>query len=142
MAKAKIDLKPCPFCGGKANIYEYTKAEAKDLVMRMHYGENEKKEAIQQVMKMPVDTWAIIGCETEDCILYANKKKHVSSLFFRETSAERIAEKWNKRPELIISIPSDVCVRTEMLNQIENARAGIVTAPAIEIEQTARRTKG
>ena len=86
MGKIKIDLKPCPFCGGKANVYEYTRAEAKDLVMKMHYGENEKKEAIQQVMKMPVDTWAIIGCETEDCILYANKKKHVSSLFFQSLS--------------------------------------------------------
>ena len=134
MAKAKIDLKPCPFCGGKANVYEYTRAEAKDLVMKMHYGENEKKEAIQQVMKMPVDTWAIIGCETEDCILYANKKKHVSSLFFRETSAERIAEKWNKRPELIISIPKMASVKTAMFNQIESARKGLITAPTIEIK--------
>ena len=134
MAKAKIDLKPCPFCGGKANVYEYTRAEAKDLVMKMHYGENEKKEAIQQVMKMPVDTWAIIGCETEDCILYANKKKHVSSLFFRETSAERIAEKWNKRPELIISIPKMASVKTAMFNQIESARKGLITTPTIEIK--------
>ena len=134
MAKAKIDLKPCPFCGGKANVYEYTRAEAKDLVMKMHYGENEKKEAIQQVMKMPVDTWAIIGCETEDCILYANKKKHVSSLFFRETSSERIAEKWNKRPELIISIPKMASVKTAMFNQIESARKGLITAPTIEIK--------
>lgn len=134
MAKAKIDLKPCPFCGGKANVYEYTRAEAKDLVMKMHYGENEKKEAIQQVMKMPVDTWAIIGCETKDCILYANKKKHVSSLFFRETSAERIAEKWNKRPELIISIPKMASVKTAMFNQIESARKGLITAPTIEIK--------
>lgn len=134
MAKAKIDLKPCPFCGGKANVYEYTRAEAKDLVMKMHYGENEKKEAIQQVMKMPVDTWAIIGCETEDCILYANKKKHVSSLFFRETSAERIAKKWNKRPELIISIPKMASVKTAMFNQIESARKGLITAPTIEIK--------
>ena len=134
MAKAKIDLKPCPFCGGKANVYEYTRAEAKDLVMKMHYGENEKKEAIQQVMKMPVDTWAIIGCETEDCILYANKKKHASSLFFRETSAERIAEKWNKRPELIISIPKMASVKTAMFNQIESARKGLITAPTIEIK--------
>lgn len=134
MGKAKIELKPCPFCGGKANIYEYTKAEAKDLVMRMHYGENEKKEAIEHVMKMPVDTWAIIGCETKDCILYANKKKHMSSLFFRETSAERIAEKWNKRPELIISIPKMASVKTEMFNQIESARKGLITAPMIEIK--------
>ncbi len=134
MEKAKIDLKPCPFCGGKANVYEYTRAEAKDLVMKMHYGENEKKEAIQHVMKMPVDTWAIIGCETKDCILYANKKKHVSSLFFRETSAERIAEKWNKRPELIISIPKMARVKTEMFNQIESARKGLITAPMIEIK--------
>jgi len=134
MGKTKIELKPCPFCGGKANVYEYTKAEAKDLVMKMHYGENEKKEAIQQVMKMPVDTWAIIGCETEDCILYANKKKHVSSLFFRETSAERIAEKWNKRPELIISIPKMASVKTAMFNQIESARKGLITAPMIEIK--------
>lgn len=134
MGKIKIDLKPCPFCGGKANVYEYTRAEAKDLVMKMHYGENEKKEAIQQVMKMPVDTWAIIGCETEDCILYANKKKHVSSLFFRETSAERIAEKWNKRPELIISIPKMASVKTAMFNQIESARKGLITAPTIEIK--------
>ncbi len=134
MVKKKSDLKPCPFCGGKANVYEYTRAEAKDLVMKMHYGENEKKEAIQQVMKMPVDTWAIIGCETEDCILYANKKKHVSSLFFRETSAERIAEKWNKRPELIISIPKMASVKTAMVNQIESARKGLITAPMIEIK--------
>lgn len=134
MAKIKIDLKPCPFCGGKANIYEYTKAEAKDLVMKMHYGETEQKEAIEQVMKMPVDTWAIIGCETKDCILYANKKKHVSSLFFRETSAERIAEKWNKRPELIISIPKMASVKTAMFNQIESARKGLITAPTIEIK--------
>lgn len=134
MAKAKIDLKPCPFCGGKANVYEYTKAEAKDLVMKMHYGETEQKEAIEQVMKIPVDTWAIIGCETKDCILYANKKKHVSSLFFRETSAERIAEKWNKRPELIISIPKMARVKTEMFNQIESARKGLITAPMIEIK--------
>ena len=134
MGKIKIDLKPCPFCGGKANVYEYTRAEAKDLVMKMHYGENEKKEAIQQVMKMPVDTWAIIGCETEDCILYANKKKHASSLFFRETSAERIAEKWNKRPELIISIPKMASVKTAMFNQIESARKGLITAPTIEIK--------
>lgn len=134
MAKIKIDLKPCPFCGGKANVYEYTKAEAKDLVMKMHYGETEQKEAIEQVMKMPVDTWAIIGCETKDCILYANKKKHVSSLFFRETSAERIAEKWNKRPELIISIPKMASVKTAMFNQIESARKGLITAPTIEIK--------
>lgn len=134
MEKTKIELKPCPFCGGKANVYEYTRAEAKDLVMKMHYGKNEKKEVIQQVMKMPVDTWAIIGCETEDCILYANKKKHVSSLFFRETSAERIAEKWNKRPELIISIPKMARVKTEMFNQIESARKGLITAPMIEIK--------
>lgn len=134
MGKAKTELKPCPFCGGKANVYEYTKAEAKDLVMRMHYGENEKKEAIEHVMKMPVDTWAIIGCETKDCILYANKKKHMSSLFFRETSAERIAEKWNKRPELIISIPKMASVKTEMFNQIESARKGLITAPMIEIK--------
>lgn len=134
MAKAKIDLKPCPFCGGKANVYEYTRAEAKDLVMKMHYGENEKKEAIQQVMKMPVDTWAIIGCETEDCILYANKKKHVSSLFFRETSAEKIAEKWNKRPELIISIPKMAKIRPGFLNQFESTRNQSNTAPTIEIK--------
>lgn len=134
MGKIKIELKPCPFCGGKANVYEYTKAEAKDLVMKMHYGETEQKEAIEQVMKMPVDTWAIIGCETKDCILYANKKKHVSSLFFRETSAERIAEKWNKRPELIISIPKMASVKSAMFNQIESARKGLITAPTIEIK--------
>lgn len=134
MAKIKIDLKPCPFCGGKANVYEYTKAEVKDLVMKMHYGETEQKEAIEQVMKMPVDTWAIIGCETKDCILYANKKKHVSSLFFRETSAERIAEKWNKRPELIISIPKMASVKTAMFNQIESTRNQSNTAPTIEIK--------
>lgn len=135
MGKTKIELKPCPFCGGKANVYEYTKAEAKNLVMRMHYGENEKKEAIDHVMEMPVDTWAIIGCETEDCILYANKKKHMSSLFFRETSAERIAEKWNKRPELIISIPKMASVKTKMFNQIESTRKGLITAPIIEIKK-------
>lgn len=134
MGKIKIELKPCPFCGGKANVYEYTKAEAKDLVMKMHYGETEQKEVIEQVMKMPVDTWAIIGCETKDCILYANKKKHVSSLFFRETSAERIAEKWNKRPELIISIPKMASVKSAMFNQIESARKGLITAPTIEIK--------
>lgn len=134
MAKIKIDLKPCLFCGGKANVYEYTRAEAKNLVMKMHYGETEQKEAIEHVMKMPVDTWAIIGCETEDCILYANKKRHVSSLFFRETSAERIAEKWNKRPELIISIPKMASVKTEMVKQIESARKGLITAPMIEIK--------
>lgn len=134
MGKTKIELKSCPFCGGKANVYEYTKAEAKDLVMKMHYGETEQKEAIEQVMKMPVDTWAIIGCETEDCILYANKKKHVSSLFFRETSAERIAEKWNKRPELIISIPKMASIRPGFLNQFENTRNQSNTAPTIEIK--------
>ena len=134
MGKTKIELKPCPFCGGKANVYEYTKAEARDLVMRMHYGENEKKEAIEHVMKMPVDTWAIIGCETKDCILYANKKAHVSSLFFRETNAERLAEKWNRRPELIISIPKMASVKTEMVKQIESARKGLITAPMIEIK--------
>lgn len=134
MAKIKIDLKPCPFCGGKANIYEYTKTEAKDLVMKMHYGETEKKEAIEHVMKMPVDTWAIIGCETKDCILYANKKAHVSSLFFRETSAERIAEKWNKRPGLIVSIPKAVSIKTGILNQFENTINRPSTAPTIEIK--------
>ena len=134
MAKIKIDLKPCPFCGGKANVYEYTKAEAKDRVMKMHYGETEQKEAIEYVMKMPTDTWAIIGCETKGCILYANKKAHVSSLFFRETSAERIAEKWNRRPELIISIPKMASVKTEMVKQIESARKGLITAPTIEIK--------
>ena len=134
MRKTKIEFKPCPFCGGKANVYEYTKAEAKDLVMKMHYGETKQKEAIEQVMKMPVDTWAIIGCETEGCILYANKKKHVSSLFFRETSAERIAEKWNKRPELIISIPKMVSIRPGFLNQFENTRNQSNTAPTIEIK--------
>jgi hypothetical protein len=55
-------------------------------------------------------------------------------LFFRETSAERIAEKWNKRPELIISIPKMASVKTAMFNQIESARKGLTTAPTIEIK--------
>lgn len=134
MAKIKVDLKPCPFCGGKASIYKFTKTEAKDLVMKMHYGENEQKEAIEYVMKMPVDTWAIVGCETKDCILHANKKAHVSSLFFRETSVERLVEKWNRRPNLIMTIPKNMEIRLSEPNKAPNRRtAGLKTAPAIEI---------
>lgn len=130
MPKIEIDLKTCPFCGGKAHIYEFTKEEAKNLVMKMHYGENEKKEAIEYVLKIPTDIWAIIGCETKDCILYANEKAHMSSLFFRETSAERLAEKWNKRPPLIVSVPKNVSVKIG--DAVKNGRgSGIEIAPVI-----------
>lgn len=137
MPKKEIDLKPCPFCGGKAEIYQYTKAEAKNLVMKMHYGENEQKKAIEQVMKMPVDTWAIIGCKTKGCILYADKKAHTSSLYFRECSAEAMAEKWNKRPELnlIMQIPQNMNIKLAELCGTPNKRTGgLKTAPIIGIK--------
>lgn len=132
MAKIKIDLKPCPFCGGKAILWELTKDEARKQVLR--WGERERTEAFQHIDKIPVERWAIIGCETKNCILYANKRQHLSSIIFRDTSAERIAEKWNRRPQLIVSLPKMVSVKPGFLNQLENTIKRTSTAPKIEIK--------
>ena len=120
----KIELKPCPFCGGKARIWELTKDEAKKQVLR--WGERGRTEALSHIDKIPTERWAIIGCETKDCILYANKRQHLSSIIFRDTSAERIAEKWNRRPEinLVMTIPKDLHIPYHKGNAQVDAEVG------------------
>ena len=81
-------LKACPFCSGKANIWKCTKKEALERFPA-------KRESI---VNYP-DSWWVLGCETEGCILEANREKHFIKIAFRAGSAREAATKWNRRAD-------------------------------------------
>lgn len=113
-------LKPCPFCGGTARIKRFKKRTVKSPVSGID-------------IEIPAG-WAI-GCSTSDCILYFDDiVGNCPRLMFYAKYGNEAVKAWNRRPELIISIPKMASVRTEMVNQIESARKGLITAPTIEIK--------
>lgn len=81
------ELKPCPFCGGKAHIRKF-KRKAK----------NDKGE----VMKGDYKTWYGLGCYTPDCICYMNVDERTTRFMFiiRDEEAKKLTiERWNRRVE-------------------------------------------
>lgn len=83
---AYSNLKPCPFCGGKALLYKRTKKTAIKMFP-------EKKNAIST---FPV-AWWVMGCVTEGCILEANPDWYYIKLGFRAESKDEAIKKWNRR---------------------------------------------
>ena len=79
-------LKNCPFCGGKA-LYAYVKKE--DAMKRWP----DKAD----VLETYPDEWIVVGCETEDCILYIDTETKTMKLGFRAGSEEELEKKWNRR---------------------------------------------
>ena len=61
-------LKPCPFCGKSAVAF--------------YQDDNQ----VLQKLGVKGRVW-VVGCRSEDCILYANKEKNISKLI----------TKWNRR---------------------------------------------
>ena len=112
-------LKPCPFCGAEARIKRFRKRTIKSPVTGTD-------------IEIPAG-WAI-GCSTPDCILFFDDISGNAKLLFYAKFGKEAVEAWNRRPELIISIPKMASVKTGMVNQIESARKGLITAPMIEIK--------
>ena len=74
------ELKPCPFCGGEAVLFRSKKVY------------NGSDEAVSSEK----EHWAI-GCETFDCILYADAEQSCSRLFFRPEAKQVAIDRWNRR---------------------------------------------
>ena len=82
------ELKPCPFCGGKAYMRMVCRNETIEKFP-------DKADALE---KYPAKWW-VLGCLTPGCILEANPEKHFIKLGFRAGSEKEAVEKWNKRAE-------------------------------------------
>lgn len=74
------ELKPCPFCGGKAVLFK-----TKKITNGTDEAKSEKR-----------DHWAI-GCETWECILHADEEIKNARLFFRPDSKQVAIDRWNRR---------------------------------------------
>lgn len=79
-------LKPCPFCGGKAIMVTFHKEK-----VLTDYPEYRDK-----IRTMP-SKWIRMGCDTPDCILYADVEAHTVKLGFLGGCEEEATEKWNRR---------------------------------------------
>lgn len=76
------ELKPCPFCGGKARIRQ---VKTKDVDEKFHpvFGD--------------ADKIYVVGCETWDCLLYlCDRSPH---LMFPMSRRENAVNRWNRRAE-------------------------------------------
>ena len=80
------ELKPCPFCGGKAHI------------RKIH---GRARDNNGDVIKGKYHDWYALGCYTQDCICFLNidsrsaRFMFVGSIDGKETAIER----WNRRAE-------------------------------------------
>lgn len=74
----KEKIKPCPFCGGKATIFQFPENTPEELALHPRWQ-----------WKWP--NMFVIGCNSDTCIGDIN---HVHMLFL--TAADAI-EAWNKR---------------------------------------------
>lgn len=73
------ELKPCPFCGGKATIIKQEVPEP----MKTMWGDDAPKEVMT------------VGCDTLECLLY---HRHGSArLMFMPDNIDILVERWNRR---------------------------------------------
>ena len=82
----KEELKPCPFCGGKARLrYIRTRTVIAPL---------------GNVAPIPKGRgyWTI-GCDTYDCILYFQPFSNRPRLMFCDGSKSFMIDRWNRRAE-------------------------------------------
>lgn len=84
------ELKPCPFCGGKAVMKEFKKTS-----IVPEFWDDASEERKHALNNLP-DKWVMLGCNTKGCILYYDTSGHTASLFFRGKD-KTIEERWNRR---------------------------------------------
>lgn len=78
------ELKPCPFCGGKAKLVSFPAGTEASCNGKEKYN--------------PFSAGVVLmGCETEGCILHMDIEAHKASLFFLFGSEDEAAKGWNRR---------------------------------------------
>lgn len=86
------ELKPCPFCGGKAEMFMVTREQAK---------QNHFEKWPEKIMDWDIwpESWWVLGCATEECILNVEKLENgiKMKLMFYFTSEEQAINAWNRR---------------------------------------------